>query len=74
MVVVFFFFSLTKSDKFIFLFEMQSETVYSPLKKSNAFTSAQAIWDFGVGVHGARINPWFHSSEQQGWSKVSLSP
>lgn len=31
---------LTKTDKFIFLFEMQSETVYRPLKKENAFASA----------------------------------
>lgn len=28
-----FFFFLITTEKFIFLFEMQSETVYSPLKK-----------------------------------------
>lgn len=43
---------------------MQSETVYSPLKKLNAFAYAQAIWDFGVGVRSTKIHSRILSHEQ----------
>lgn len=58
------FFFPTTTEEFIFLFEMQSETMQDSLKKQNVFTYAQTIWDFGVGVDGAKINSWIHSHEQ----------
>lgn len=52
----------------VYIYIWNAEWNCSPLHKWNAFAYAQAIWDFGVGVHGTKIN----SPDSQPWAAVRL--